>query len=110
MPVRRIVCIVALVAGMLSTGLFAAPAAHAKVLNGCVVITPEELEFIFEQRFVIGEDLPGDYCQFTKDPGEETDNILIRVLVNRMKDEQAAQAAYERAATTATELAGRPTS
>jgi hypothetical protein len=107
MPVRRTVCIVALLAGMLATGLFAAPAAHAKVLNGCVVVTPEELEFIFEQRFVIGEDLPGDYCQFTKDPGERTDNILIRVLVNRMKDEQAAQAAYERAATTATELAGQ---
>ena len=106
MAVRRILCLVALVGGMVTTGLFAAPAAHAKVLNGCLVITPEELEFIFEQKFVIGESLPGDYCLFTKRPEDKTDNILIRVLVNRAKDEQAAQQTYERAATTATELAG----
>lgn len=106
MAVRRFLCLVALVAGTVTTGLFAAPAAHAKVLNGCVVITPEELEFIFEQKFVIGESLPGDYCQFTKRPEDETDDIRIRVLVNRTKNEKTAQQAYDRAATTATELAG----
>jgi hypothetical protein len=106
MVVRRIVCLVALVVGSTVGVLAAAPAAHAKVLNGCLAITPEELEFIFEQRFVIGEDPPGDYCQFTKNPADETDNILIRVLVNRTKDEATAQDAYDRAVTTATELAG----
>ena len=104
--VRRIVCLVALVAGSVAGVLASAPTAHAKILNGCVVITPAELEFIFEQKFVIGESLPGDYCQFTKRPEDKTDNILIRVLVNRMKDEKAARQTYDRAATTATELAG----
>lgn len=106
MVVRRFVCLVALVVGSAVGVLVAAPVAHAKVLNGCVVITPEELEFIFDQRFVIGEDPPGDYCQFTKNPLDKTDNILIRVLVSRTKDEKMAQEAYDRAATTATELAG----
>jgi hypothetical protein len=109
MLLRRLLCLVALVAlGALTVVTLAVPA-HAKLLNGCALLAQEELETIFEQPFAKGTVLQGDYCEFHKPSGADIPNIVVQVLVNRSKTPEKAKQVYQRAVNTSTELAGGAT-
>jgi hypothetical protein len=103
MPVRRLAGLAALCA--LAIPLMA-PAAGAKILNGCAVLAPEELETIFEQPFRKGTVLQGSYCSFNKPAAADVPDIVVQVLVTRSKTVAKAKRIFDGEAATSQELAG----
>jgi len=103
MSLRRAAVVVALIA--LTVPLAVAPA-HAKILNACAVVAPEELETVFEQPFTKGTVLQGDYCSFGKPAAADVPNIVVQILVTRRKTVDQAKRIFEREAATSQDLAG----
>jgi hypothetical protein len=90
----------AVVAGLAST------AAGAKPADGCKLLTPEELEPVFERPFALGIPVAGGACAFRRHPeATRFDMVVVRVLAEKYATVAKARAAFKRASQLTTELA-----
>jgi hypothetical protein len=98
--------VVALAIGVaLSAAGLAAPVS-AKAVNGCRLLTPEELEPIFERPFTLGSSVTGGACEFRRsDDAPRLDLIVVRVLAEKYATVAKAKKEFKKQADLTSELA-----
>jgi hypothetical protein len=89
--------------------VLAAPGA-AMAVNGCRLLTPEELEPIFERPFTLGTSVTGGACEFRRsDDAPRLDLIVVRVLAEKYATVAKAKKEFKEAADLTSELAAAVT-
>jgi hypothetical protein len=95
----------ALLAPVAAVTLVAGRPAGAKPVPPCSVITPEELEPLFEQPFERGRVESADACTFRPPQGVDVPNILVTTRAEQYKSVKRAKAAFAESRRITRELA-----
>jgi len=99
---RRALCFVALAVGIALVA--GATPAGAKRVPPCTLLTPEELEPIFELTFAAGRLEQGDACRFAPPAEDDVPEIVVTLRAERYASTKKAKRAYTRSADITTEL------